>query len=163
MISGENWVNTMTTDALALSLFQCQQMIENACNLSYYLKYILQINYYCQTSKISHTLVGNKVVDHSNVVGASPVTAAPITSLFSTQHLPSIDWAKTTARLDEKHLNLGIWCIWYRRAHYSTEQVHSDRPAWGQSSKLLPCTYSQLWLSVFSYINPCVITKSLVL
>ena len=41
----------------------------------------------------------------------------------------------------------------HRRAHYSTEQVHSDRPVWGQSSKLLPCTYSQLRLPVFSYIS----------
>ena len=35
---------------------------------------------YCQTSNISHTLVGNKIVDHSDVVGASPVSAAPTTS-----------------------------------------------------------------------------------
>ena len=41
----------------------------------------------------------------------------------------------------------------HRRAHYSSEQVHPDRPVWGQSSKLLPCTYSQLRLSVFSYIS----------
>ena len=33
---------------------------------------------------ISHTLVGNKIVDHSDVVGASPVGAAPTTSSFST-------------------------------------------------------------------------------
>ena len=33
---------------------------------------------------ISHTLVGNKTVDHSDVVGASPVGAAPTTSSFST-------------------------------------------------------------------------------
>ena len=32
---------------------------------------------YCQTSNISCTLVGNKLVDHSDVVGASPVGAAP--------------------------------------------------------------------------------------
>ena len=31
---------------------------------------------YHQTSNISHILVGNKIVDHSNVVGASPVGAA---------------------------------------------------------------------------------------
>ena len=37
---------------------------------------------YCQTSNISRTLV-NKIVDHSDVVGASPVGAAP-TSSFST-------------------------------------------------------------------------------
>ena len=39
---------------------------------------------YCQVSNISHTLVGNKIVDHSDVVGASPVGAAPTTSSFST-------------------------------------------------------------------------------
>ena len=35
-------------------------------------------------SNISHTLVGNKIVYHSDVVGASPVGAAPTTSSFST-------------------------------------------------------------------------------
>ena len=39
---------------------------------------------YRQVSNISRTLVGNKIVDHSDVVGASPVGAAPITSSFST-------------------------------------------------------------------------------
>ena len=33
---------------------------------------------------IRRTLVGNKIVDHSDVVGASPVGAAPTTSSFST-------------------------------------------------------------------------------
>ena len=37
----------------------------------------------CQTSNISYTSVGNKIVDHSDVVGASPVGAAPTTSSFS--------------------------------------------------------------------------------
>ena len=36
-----------------------------------------------QTSNIWHTLVGNKFVDHSGVVGASSVSAAPTTSSFS--------------------------------------------------------------------------------
>ena len=39
---------------------------------------------YRQVSNISRTLVGNKIVDHSDVVGASPVGAAPTTSSFST-------------------------------------------------------------------------------
>ena len=39
---------------------------------------------YSQTTNVSHTLVGNKIVDHSDVVGASPVGAAPTTSSFST-------------------------------------------------------------------------------
>ena len=34
---------------------------------------------YCQTSNISCTLVGNKIVDHSDAVGASLVGAAPTT------------------------------------------------------------------------------------
>ena len=39
---------------------------------------------YRKTSHISRTLVGNKIVDNSDVAGASPVGAAPITSSFST-------------------------------------------------------------------------------
>ena len=38
---------------------------------------------YRQVSDIRCTLVGNKIVDHSDVVGASPVGAAPTTSSFS--------------------------------------------------------------------------------
>ena len=38
----------------------------------------LLLRKYRQTSNISHSLVGNKLVDHSDVVGASPVGAALI-------------------------------------------------------------------------------------
>ena len=37
-----------------------------------------------KTFNISRTLVGNKIVDNSDVVGASPVGAAPTTSSFLT-------------------------------------------------------------------------------
>ena len=67
---------------------------------------------YPQTDNISCTL-GNKVVVHSDVVGAVPVGTAPTTSSFSTQHLASIDWAEATARWDEKHLS--FWCGLYYR------------------------------------------------
>ena len=40
--------------------------------------------HYRQFSNIRRTLVGNKIVDHSDVVGATPVGAAPTTSSFST-------------------------------------------------------------------------------
>ena len=39
---------------------------------------------YHKVSNIRGTLVGNEIVDHSDVVGASPVGAAPTTSSFST-------------------------------------------------------------------------------
>ena len=39
---------------------------------------------YRKTSNIRLTLWANKIVDHSDVVGASPVGAAPTTSSFST-------------------------------------------------------------------------------
>ena len=39
---------------------------------------------YRKTSYISRTLVGNQIVDNSDVLGASPVGAAPTTSSFST-------------------------------------------------------------------------------
>ena len=38
---------------------------------------------YRQTSAIRITLLGNKIVDHSDVAGASPVGAAPTTSSFA--------------------------------------------------------------------------------
>ena len=68
---------------------------------------------YRKTSSISRTLVGNKIIDNSDVVGASPVGAAPNTSSFSTLHMASMDWPKTTARADKKHLSFGIWCDLY--------------------------------------------------
>ena len=37
---------------------------------------------YCQTSDVRRTLVGNKIVDHSDVVGASPVGAAASNCIF---------------------------------------------------------------------------------
>ena len=39
---------------------------------------------YRQTSSISRTLIGDKIADHSDVVGPSPVGAAPTTSSIST-------------------------------------------------------------------------------
>ena len=41
-------------------------------------------NVYRQTSNIRGTLDGYKIVDHSDVVGASPIGAAPTVSSFST-------------------------------------------------------------------------------
>ena len=39
---------------------------------------------YRQTSYVGRTLVGNKIMDHPDVFGATPVGAAPTTSQFST-------------------------------------------------------------------------------
>ena len=39
---------------------------------------------YRQISHIRRTLVGNKIVDHSDVAGTAPVGAAPTTYSFST-------------------------------------------------------------------------------
>ena len=49
---------------------------------------------YRQACNISRTLECNKIVDHSDVVGASPVGAAPTTSSFSTWYLALMDWAE---------------------------------------------------------------------
>ena len=45
---------------------------------------VVSVFYYRQVFNISRTLLGNKIVDHSDVVGASPVGAAPTSSSFST-------------------------------------------------------------------------------
>ena len=69
---------------------------------------------YSQVSNIRRTLVGDSIVDYSDVVGASPVCAAPTTSSFSTWHLISIYCVKTIACRDEEHLSFGIWCTYIR-------------------------------------------------
>ena len=55
------------------------------------------------------------MVNHSDIVGASPIGAAPTTSSFWTKHLASVDWTKATTRQDEKHLSFEIWCNLYER------------------------------------------------
>ena len=70
--------------------------------------------YYYQTSNISSTLLGNKIVDLSYVVGVSPIGVAPTTSSFSTEHM-ALMVSATTARRDEKYLSLGICCDLYQR------------------------------------------------
>ena len=70
---------------------------------------------YRKTSNISHTLVGNKIVDHSDVVGAPPVGAAPTTPSFAAWHLASRDLAKTATRQYENLLSVVIWGVLYQR------------------------------------------------
>ena len=57
-----------------------------AADMSWKLMTLDQCYIYHKTSNIRRTLVGNKIVDHSDVVGKSPVGAAPTTSSFSTSH-----------------------------------------------------------------------------
>ena len=84
-------------NAVRVHLYHCRQHNHNFCH-----KYLWGKN--CrQTSNISRTSVGNKVVDHSHVVRASPVGAAPTTFSFPNQHLASVNWTKTTAKRDEEH------------------------------------------------------------
>ena len=68
---------------------------------------------YRKVSNISRTLVGNRIIDHSDVVGASPVGAAPTTSSFSTWHLASRDSAKIATRRYGNLLSIGISCVLY--------------------------------------------------
>ena len=66
---------------------------------------------YRQTFNIKRTLIDNYIHDHSDVVGALAVGAAPNASPFSTQYPASMDWAKTTSRRDENHLSFWIWGV----------------------------------------------------
>ena len=54
---------------------------------------------YRQTSNLSCTLVGNKIVDHSDVVGAPPIGAAPTSS----------------------HYRLNTWLRWIEHRHLQDE------------------------------------------
>ena len=57
-----------------------QQWKQTKCFQRILLEYFTQ---YRRTSSISRTLVGNKIVDNSDVVGAAPTGNAPTTSSFS--------------------------------------------------------------------------------
>ena len=61
-------------------------------------RYMPVLVYYRQTSNLSRTLVGNTIVDHSDLVGASPVGAAPTTSPFSISYPAAKDCTKTIGR-----------------------------------------------------------------
>ena len=54
---------------------------------------------YPQISNISRTSVGNKMVDYSDVVGASS---------SMTKHMASMKREQTTARRNEEYLSFGI-------------------------------------------------------
>ena len=66
-----------------LHLCVCVTQASEFKGFGFYYKYIGN-NFLRLTSSTSHTLVGNKIVDHSDVVGASSVGAAPTTSSIST-------------------------------------------------------------------------------
>ena len=84
---------------------------------------------YCQVSK-RRTWVDNEIVDHSDAVGASPVSAAPSTSSFSKEHLASIYCAKTTASQVKKHLSFGIWCTLYQRFYGIWDRGYQRSGPW---------------------------------
>ena len=70
MEDGQPNTDTFPSQLLWLSTFRYQKSRENT-------------SHYRQVSNIRPTLVGNLIGDHSDVVGASPVGAAPTTSSFS--------------------------------------------------------------------------------
>ena len=63
---------------------------------------------YRKIPDIRRTFVANKIVDHSDIVGASPVGAAPTTSSFSTEHVASVDWAN---QLQDETTNILV--LWF--------------------------------------------------
>ena len=61
-----------------------ENVFENVFKLVIILQRASMCKEYRKTSNIRRILGGNEIVDHSDVVGASPVGAAPTTSSFST-------------------------------------------------------------------------------
>ena len=103
-------------------------------NLYYKTRLILETRRYfsffsChQTSTISRTLAGNRIVDHwhSEVVGTLPVGTAPTTSSFLTKHLATMDRTKTTARpwTTVSMTRLLTWLIVYALCHKPQKWCH---------------------------------------
>ena len=96
---------------------------------------------YHQFSNTSRTIVGNEIVDHSDVVGASPVGTAPTTPSFLPKYLASVDWVETTATRrqtfkfwDLVRLILEIW--WYVCLHYDGK-ISDSYSQWSYCSLIL--------------------------
>ena len=85
------------------------------CSLLHFCFYLVGPSINRKSSDIRCASDGNKIVDHSDAVGASPVGAAPTSSSFSTKHLTSKDLVITIARPHEKHLSFVILCVTYIR------------------------------------------------
>ena len=79
-IIGNNQISLITKQNLTSST---QILQRYKANMNIYSSYKLKHNYR-QVSNMRRTLAGYKIVDHSDVVGASPIGAAPTTSSFST-------------------------------------------------------------------------------
>ena len=112
----KNWPQTTAIIQLKSNFIITQsifsvRVIQNSPQLTHESEDWSVLYSYRKTSNIRCTLVGNKIVDHSDVVGASPVGAAPTTSSFSTEHLASRDSAKTAARQYPNLLSAEIWCV----------------------------------------------------
>ena len=75
-------IPTTWIPAYHLFIFRCSSCVKPQTWL--FAMYDWTISLYRQVSNIRRILAGNKFVDHSDVVGASPVGAAPTTSSFST-------------------------------------------------------------------------------
>ena len=80
--NGGHFVQSLISQKYNYAVFFIQFGILNSVQLTNVCCHPIHV-YYRQVSNIRHTL-GNKIVDHSDVVGASPVGAAPTTSSFST-------------------------------------------------------------------------------
>ena len=81
--------------------------------------FYLNFLWYRQVSNISRTLVGNTIVDHSDVVGASPVGAAP-THIFILDLTPDyIGLGKDNCKMRRETLKFGdlvhfiLEILWY--------------------------------------------------
>ena len=73
----------------------------NRLEISYFHSYHYQLTYthspnvkreYPQTSNIKRTFVGNEIVDHSDVVGASSVGSSNYTRIFILDLKPGFNW-----------------------------------------------------------------------
>ena len=103
---------------------------------------------YNQTSNISRTLVGNKIVDHSDVVGALPVAAVPTASREgSLLHLHS--WLNSWLHWIGHYCNY-IWGltvgVYTLCRVYRYQSVH----ALSQWDRMLHCNIISHWLAVYT-------------
>ena len=77
------WRDFILLQVRILFFLRIQYITHNSAATWEWIQLLFYTEYFICTGNINRTL-GNKIVDHSDVVGASPVGAAPTTSPFST-------------------------------------------------------------------------------
>ena len=118
---------------------------------------------YCKICNISRTLVGNRTVDHSDVVGASPVGAAPTTSspwVYISVRQGPLSCVSVSQWQRHRQVVAGF-ALWWRAGWQSRRKTQNTDPEWlvsiSEVDALVRKGYQE-WSSAFNTLVQIIIS-----